>query len=122
MKFSEKNTLIKIFIIIGDTLQIFWEFFMLAIFGLLSYQALGGGETFDRLTFSFKIQNIFWFITVTLIFIVFAFLPYGLSKCLYWWYYEERKISERWIIPSKIISIITILIYIIGSISDFINI
>lgn len=109
-----KNILAEIFIITGYIIQIFWEFFMLAIFGLLSYKALDGIETPDGVMFSFEIQNIFWFIIVTLIFILSAFLPYGLSKCLYWWYYEERKISERWIIPSKIISIITVLIYIIG--------
>ena len=121
MKFSEKNTLIKIFIIIGDIIQVFWEFFMLAIFCNLAFKKWGV-YSFDGVKISFEIQDIFHISIVTLIFIVFAFLPYGLTKCLYWWYYEERKISERWIIPSKIISIITILIYIIGNIFDFLNI
>lgn len=117
-----KNILAKIFIITGCILQLLWDFLMLAIFSTLAFKKWGAYDSFDGIKISFEIQDIFHIVIVTLIFIVFAFLPYGLSKCLYWWYYEERKISERWIIPSKIISIITVLIYIIGSISDFLNI
>lgn len=114
-----KNTLAKIFIIMGYILQLLWDFFMIAIFSTLAFKKWGAYENIDGLKFSFEIQDIFHIVIVTLIFIVFAFLPYGLTKCLYWWYYEERKISEHWIMPSKIISIITVLIYIIGNVSDF---
>lgn len=119
MKISKRNIFVRIFIVTGDIVQIYWEFFMLAIFSVLAFKALGGYETTDRIKFSFEIQNIFWFIIDTLIFLVLAFLPYGLNKCLYWWCYEEQKISERWIIPSRVISVITVVIYIIGIISDF---
>ena len=117
-----KNILAKIFIIIGYILQLLWAYVMLAVFSTLAFRKWGAYESFDAVKLSFEIQDIFHIIIVTLIFIVFAFLPYGLTKCLYWWYYGERKISERWIVLSKIISIITILIYIIGSIFDFLNI
>lgn len=117
-----KNILAKIFIITGYILQLLWEYFMLAIFYTLAFKKWGAYKTFDGVKISFEIKDIFHIAIVTLIFLVFAFLPYGLTKCLYWWYYEERKVSERWIIPSKIISIITVLIYIIGSIFDFLNI
>lgn len=119
MKISKRDIFVRIFIVTGDILQIYWEFFMLAIFSVLAFKAMGGHETTDRIKFSFEMQNIFWFIIDTLIFLVLTFLPYGLNKCLYWWCYEERKISERWIMPSCVISIVTVVIYIIGIISDF---
>lgn len=119
MKISKRNIFVRIFIVTGDILQIYWEFFMLAIFSVLAFKAWGGYETLDGIKFSFEIQGIFWFIIYTLIFLVLVFLPYGLSKCLYWWCYDGRKISERWIIPSFVISIVTAVIYIIGIISDF---
>ena len=117
-----KNTLDKIFIIMGYILQLLWDFFMIVIFSTLAFKKWGAYANIDGLKFSFEIQDICHIVIVTLIFIVFAFLPYGLTKCLYWWYYEERNISERWIIPSKIISFITIVMYIIGIIIDFFNI
>lgn len=122
MKFSEKNTIIKIFIIIGDILQILYSYLMLAVFGTLAFGKWVAYESFEAVKISFEIQDIFHIIIVTLIFVVFAFLPYGFTKCLYWWYYEGQKISEHWIIVSKIISIITVLIYIIDSILYFLKI
>lgn len=122
MKISKRNIFVRIFIVTGNILQIYWEFFMLAMFSVLAFKAMGGHETINGIKFSFEIKNIFWFIIDTLIFLVLTFLPYGLNKCLYWWCYEERKISERWIIPSFVISIVTVLIYVIGTISDFLGI
>ncbi|MDE6501700.1 MAG: hypothetical protein K2L10_06415 [Ruminococcus sp.] len=116
-----KNILAKIFIVTGDILQILWDYAMLAVFSTLAFGKWGAYDSFDAVKLSFEMQDIFHIIIVTLIFIVFAFLPYGLTKCIYWWYYEERNISERWIIPSKIISIIVVSVYIIGSIFYFLN-
>lgn len=116
-----KNILAKIFIVTGYILQILWSYAILAVFSTLAFGKWGAYDSFDAVKLSFEMQDIFHIVMVTLIFLVFAFLPYGLTKCLYWWYYEERNISERWIILSKIISIITVLMYIIVSISDFIN-
>lgn len=107
------NTIItKIFIVIGDILQIFWELFMLTLY-LLSLW-IGIPDIFRAIKFANEIGDIFPSAIVTLMFFVFVFLPYGLSKCLYKRCYKKRKVSEYWIIPSKIISTITILIYIIG--------
>lgn len=114
MTISENTTIIKIFIVIGDILQICWEFFMLVLYVLLAFRTLCVGDIFSAVKRSHEIQDIFPAVILTLIFLVFVFLPYGLSKCLYCWCYKKRKVSERWIIPSKIISIITVLIYIIG--------
>ncbi len=115
MTISENTIITKIFIVIGDILQILWELFMLTLY-LLALWALGGLDIFRAIKFAHEIG--IWYIfrsaIVTLIFFVFVLLPYGMSKCLYKWYYKKRKVSERWIIPSKIISIITVLIYIIG--------
>ena len=116
-----KNIIAKIFIVTGYILQILWDYAMLAVFSTLAFGKWGAYDSFDAVKLSFEMQDIFHIVVVTLIFLVFAFLPYGLTKCIYWWYYEERNISENWIVPSKIISIMTVLIYIIGSILDFIN-
>ena len=109
-----KNIFAKIFIITGYIPQLLYSYVILAVCGTLAFGKWGTYDSFEAVKNSLEISDIFHIVIVTLIFIVFAFLPYGLNKCLYWWYYEERKISERWIIPSKIISIMTLLIYITG--------
>ena len=116
-----KNILAKIFIIMGYILQLLYSYVILAVCGTLAFGKWGAYDSFEAIKNSLEIKDIFNIIVVTLIFVVFAFLPYGLTKCLYWWYYEERKLSERWIIPSRIISIIAVSVYIIGSILYFIN-
>ncbi|MDE6834238.1 MAG: hypothetical protein K2J39_08375 [Ruminococcus sp.] len=117
-----KNILAKIFIITGYILQLLYSYVILAVCGTLAFGKWGAYESFDAVKLSLEISDIFNIVIVTLIFVVFAFLPYGLTKCFYWWYYEERKISECWIIPSKMISIIAVSVYIIGSILYFLNI
>ncbi|MDE6780339.1 MAG: hypothetical protein K2J40_02625 [Ruminococcus sp.] len=114
MTISGNTIITKIFIVIGDILQIFWELFMLTLYLLALWT--GVPDIFRAIKFAHEIEIWYIFLSaiVTLIFLVFVFLPYGLSKCLYCWYYKKRKVSERWIIPSKIISIITALIYIFG--------
>lgn len=121
MKTSKRNIFVKFFIVIYDVLQLFCDFFVYGIFGLLAYKTLGAYETPDGVKLSYEIHDILWLVILTMIFLVFAFLPYGLSKCLYWWCYDGRKISERWIIPSKIISIITAVMYTIGVVGMFLG-
>ena len=123
MKTLGKNTLIKIFIITGDIVQILWEYFMLAIFSVLAfkkwlaYEPMSDGS---EILFGIEFQDILHIAIITLIFVVFAFLPYGFSKCLYWWYYEGKNISEHWIKPSFVISVITVVLYIFVGIDVFI--
>lgn len=107
---SENTTITKIFIVIGDILQILWELFMLTLHLLFLWSDIP--DIFRAIKSAHEIRDIFPSAIVTLLFLAFVLLPYGLSKCFYKWCYKKRKISERWIIPSKIISIITVLIYI----------
>ncbi|MCM1505883.1 MAG: hypothetical protein NC177_01930 [Ruminococcus flavefaciens] len=119
MKTSGKNTLTEILIIVGDIVQILWEYFMLAISGTLAFRKWllnDGSEIPVRIEIN-DIRNI---AVTTLIFAVLVFLPYGLTKCLYWWYYEGKNVSERWIKPSFVISIVTVVLYIFVGISAFV--
>lgn len=119
MKTSGKNTLTKILIIVGDIVQILWEYFMLAIFGTLAFKKwlLNDGS---EIPVRIDVQDIYNVVITTLIFIIFVFLPYGLTKCLYWWCYEGKNVSERWIKPSFIISVVTVVLYIFVGISAFV--
>lgn len=112
-----KNIFAKILIIVGDIIQILYEYFMLAIFGALAFKKW---TAYESIPDSLEIQDIFHIVVTTFIFVIFVFLPYGLTKCMYWWYYEGKNISERWIKPSFVISVITVVLYIFIEIYMFI--
>lgn len=118
-----KNIFTKILIITGDIIQLIWEYFILRIFSALAFRkwlAYESKPDGSEILFGIEFQDILHIAVTTLIFVVFAFLPYGFSKCLYWWYYEGKSISERWINLSFIISIITVVLYIFCGIDAFI--
>jgi len=116
------NILTKILIITGDIIQVLWDYFMCGIFSALAFKKWVAYGSMDGLKVSFgiEIQDILHITVTTLIFVVFAFLPYGLSKCLYWWYYEGKDISERWIKPSFVISVVTVVVYVFVGIDVFV--
>ncbi|MCM1505884.1 MAG: hypothetical protein NC177_01935 [Ruminococcus flavefaciens] len=96
---------------------------MLAIFSTLAFRKWLAYEPMpdgSEIPVRIEINDIRNIAVTTLIFAVLVFLPYGLTKCLYWWYYEGKNVSERWIKPSFVISIITVVLYIFVGISAFV--
>ncbi|MDE6427042.1 MAG: hypothetical protein K2K89_13045 [Ruminococcus sp.] len=111
MESSRKNTLIKTFIIIGDIFQIYWEYLIFLISCLFTFPRGTASETMDGTEYYYDPEMTFLFIIVIPIFFLLAFLPYRINRRLYNNCYSYRKMSENWIFPSRLISIITVTLY-----------
>ncbi|MDE6780340.1 MAG: hypothetical protein K2J40_02630 [Ruminococcus sp.] len=111
MESSGKNILIKIFIIIGDIFQIYWEYLIFLICCLFTFPRGSASDTMDGTEYYYDPEMIFFFIIVIPILFLLAFLPYMISRRLYNKCYSYRKMSENWIFPSRLISIITVTLY-----------
>lgn len=111
MESSRKNTLTKIFIITGDIFQIYWEYLIFLICCLFTFPRGCVSDTMDGTEYYYDPEMTFLFIIVIPIFFLLAFLPYRISRRLYNNCYSYRKMSENWIFPSRLISIITVTIY-----------
>ena len=111
MNFSEKNTLIKLFIITGDIFQIYWECLIFLICLLFTFPRGTAYDTEYGIEYDYDPEMIWIFIIVIPILFLLAFLPYMISRRLYNNCYSYRKMSENWIFPSRLISIITVTVY-----------
>ncbi len=111
MESSRKNTLIKIFIITGDIFQIYWEYLIFLICLLFTYPRGISSDTMEGTEFYYESEVILFFVIVMPICFLLAFLPYKISRRLYNKCYSYRKMSENWIFPSRLISIITVTLY-----------
>lgn len=111
MNVSEKNTLTKIFIVVGDIFQIYWEYLILIICGMFSFPRGTSSDTMDGTVYYCDFENVITILILIPICFLLAFLPYMISRHLYNKCYSYRKISANWIIPSKIISIMTFTLY-----------
>ena len=111
MESSRKNTLIKIFIITGDIFQIYWEYLIFLICLLFTFPRGTASDTMEGTEYYYEPDVILFFIIVMPICFLLAFLPYMISRRLYNKCYSYRKMSENWIFPSRLISIITITLY-----------
>ena len=111
MNFSEKNTLIKVFIITGDIFQIYWEYLIFLICLLVTFPRGTASDTIEGTEYYYESDVILFFVIVMPICFLLAFLPYKISRRLYNKCYSYRKMSENWIFPSRLISIITVTLY-----------
>ncbi|MCM1313987.1 MAG: hypothetical protein NC205_00030 [Prevotella sp.] len=111
MESSRKNTLIKTFIITGDIFQIYWEYLIFLICCLFTFPRGTASETMDGTEYYCDFDNVIIIIIVIPILFLLAFLPYMISRRLYNNCYSYRKMSENWIFPSRLISIITVTVY-----------
>ena len=111
--FSTRSIFTKFFIVTGEIFQIYLEYLILAFCLLLSFprtvysECCEGGE----LVFEYTSEHFITLIILIPIFYLLIFFPYKVTRFLYNKCYSYRKISEKWIIPSKIISLMTFLIY-----------
>lgn len=111
MESSRKNTLIKIFIIIGDIFQIYWEYLIFLICCLFTFPRGSVSDTMDGTVYYCDFDNVITILIVIPVCFLLAFLPYMISRHLYNNCYSYRKMSENWIFPSRLISIITVTLY-----------
>lgn len=114
MESSRKNILIKTFIITGDIFQIYWEYLIFLICCLFTFPRGTSSDTMDGTEYYYDPEVILFFIIVMPICFLLAFLPYRISRRLYNKCYSYRKMSENWIFPSRLISIITVTLYFAG--------
>lgn len=110
---STRSTFTKFFIVTGEIFQIYLEYLILAFCLFLSFPrtvysvCCEGGE----IVFEYSFEHFITLIILIHIFYLLIFFPYKVTRFLYNKCYSYRKISEKWIIPSKIISLMTFLIY-----------
>jgi len=111
------SILTKIFAIVGDIIQVLYEYFILVVYGILSFPrtvlCVNADESgMEVIEFDYEFEHFIMLIILVSMFFLLAFLPYIISRRLY------RDISENWIILSKIISIMTVTLY-YGIIIDY---
>ena len=111
MNFSEKNTLIKVFIITGDIFQIYWEYLIFLMCLLITFPRGTASDTIEGTEYYYESDVILFFVIVMPICFLLAFLPYMISRRLYNKCYSYRNMSENWIFPSRLISVITVTLY-----------
>ena len=111
MNVSEKNTLTKVFIVVGDIFQIYWEYLIFIICCLFAFPRGTASDTMDGTEYYYDFENIITILILIPICFLLAFVPYMISRRLYNRCYSYRKMSANWIIPSKIISAMTFTVY-----------
>lgn len=111
MNVSEKNTLTKAFIVVGDIFQIYWEYLIFIICCLFAFPRGTVSDTMDGTEYYYDFENVITILILIPICFLLTFLPYMISRRLYNKYYSYRKMSANWIIPSKIISALTFTTY-----------
>lgn len=106
----KRYTSTKIFSVVGDIIQVLYEYFIFLVWLFISFprtvygifEDASGMETIELF---YEFSHFIDLLVLVPMFFLMAFLPYRISRCLY------RNIPKKWLIPSKIISIITAVLY-----------
>lgn len=106
----KRNILTKIFAIVGDIIQVLYEYFILSVWYFISfprtvYYLCEDASGMETIEFDYEFNHFITLLILVPMFFLLAFLPYRISKRLY------GNIPEKWIVPSKIISIMTAVLY-----------
>ncbi len=110
--FSTRSIFTKFFIVTGEIFQIYLEYLILMFCVFLSFPRTVYSEYCDgEVVFEYTSEHFITLIILIPIFYLLILFPYKVTRFLYNKCYRYRKISERWIIPSRIISLMTFLIY-----------
>lgn len=106
----KRNTLTKIFAVVGNIIQVLYEYFIFFVWLFISfprtvYGIFEDASGMETIEFFYEFSHFIALLVLVPMFFLLAFLPYRISRRLY------RNIPEKWLIPSKIISIMTAVLY-----------
>ncbi|MDE6834441.1 MAG: hypothetical protein K2J39_09410 [Ruminococcus sp.] len=78
---------------------------------LITFPRGTASDTIEGIEYYYQSYVILFFVIVMPICFLLAFLPYMISRRLYNKCYSYRNMSENWIFPSRLISVITVTLY-----------